>query len=72
MLKSNSEGYLALVFESKLNWMSHIQPLKSKRNKTLSMMQFLSSTSWGLPQKNSIDYLQNTEEIQTGTRMLSI
>ena len=37
--KSETAKYLGLVFDSKLDWKTHIQQLKSKRNKALNLMQ---------------------------------
>ena len=50
----NSVKFLGLMFDSHLNWKSHISYVKSKCNDALNLLKKLSHTTWGAKRKTMI------------------
>ncbi|KAG1671734.1 RNA-directed DNA polymerase from mobile element jockey [Nymphon striatum] len=47
----NSTRFLGLIFDKKLNFLKHMQVLKSKCFKALNLLRILSNTNWGADRK---------------------
>ncbi|KAG1708490.1 RNA-directed DNA polymerase from mobile element jockey [Nymphon striatum] len=50
----NSTRFLGLIFDKKLNFLKHMQVLKSKCLRALNLLRILSNTNWGADRK--LDY----------------
>ncbi|KAG1682981.1 RNA-directed DNA polymerase from mobile element jockey [Nymphon striatum] len=47
----NSTRFLGLIFDNKLNFLKHMQVLKSKCLRALNLLRILSNTNWGADRK---------------------
>ncbi|KAG1672408.1 RNA-directed DNA polymerase from mobile element jockey [Nymphon striatum] len=47
----NSTSFLGLIFDKKLNFLKHMQVLKSKCLRALNLLRILSNTNWGADRK---------------------